>query len=80
MLGLVAATIMAFCKMELSTIALFFIGLQLFDISLHLGYFHMVDKKKANAMKSFFEGLGKGLADGRRNEADCERDKGADGE
>ena len=72
MLGIIVAIIMAFFRMDVTSIALFFIGFQLFDISLNLSYFRVKDKRRAKAMSDMFsgfmEGIGKESKHGRRDE------------
>lgn len=64
MLGIIVAIIMAFFRIDVTDIALFFIGLQLFDVSLNLSYFRVKDRRaeshKMELMKGLVERFGKG--------------------
>lgn len=80
MIGIVVATIMILCRVKLDSALLAFIGFELFGISFHLNYFHREDERHRNSLRSFLEGMRKGLADARRNAEDNKRDKDGNGE
>lgn len=80
MIGIVVALIMILFRVDLTTSLLAFIGFELFGISYNLSYFRMVDRQKRHYMGDFMEGLRKGLADARRNEANRRRSESGNGE
>lgn len=85
MIGLIVAIIMLIFKVELNSVLLAFIGLQLFTISeVNVSRWRQENAKR-RAVGKAMEDLAKGLREamhehGRRNEKGSDRDQDGDGE